>query len=94
MPFPSPPPPCIIYPPGIALGPSIQFLLMKHPSHFDLVRDLWLCYFTVHFCVFCFFFFFKLDFTAGGRTFSFLSAPSETAIMEKEANHVTAPVTV
>lgn len=51
MPFPSPPPPCIIYPPGIALGPSIQFLLMKHPSHFDLVRDLWLCYFTVHFCV-------------------------------------------
>lgn len=75
MPFPSPSP-LIIYLPGIALGPSIQFLLMKNPSHFELCqRSLALLLHCPFPCSLLFFF--KLDFTAGGRTFSFLSAPSE-----------------
>ena len=77
MPFPLPPPPppfllseTLIYPPGIVLGSSTHFPSMKNglvTSSF--VRNLWLHYFTVCFCIF--FFFLKLDLTAGEAHFPF-----------------------
>lgn len=93
MPFPPPPLPLclppllhseslIIYLFGIVLGQSIQFPLMKYPSHFEpCQKSLAL---LLHCPFLCFLFFFlKLDFTAGWRALSCLSASSELPSWKK-----------